>query len=211
MNTAPKLTANHMRQLFGRTIWVLRIVMPVYFVSWIIAIPGLSTVENISTFFLCVSAFALWFLGDFYVPVRDWFNTRYEVVIRKRQPDTQWLDFPLSNEFSIKPHTYYRKKLYTYPIGDYVYVIKDASASGYYKIGRTNNPSRRIGRFEVILPFTIHIMVIFQCTDAPLLEKALHLKYANKRVSGEWFKLSGFDVLELVEMDVNRATGYKDR
>jgi len=41
---------------------------------------------------------------------------------------------------------------WAYPVGRYVYVIQDVDVSRYCKIGRTNKPSKRLQRFDVVLP-----------------------------------------------------------
>ena len=84
--------------------------------------------------------------------------------------------------------------------GEYVYLIQDASASLYFKIGKTTNLHRRLKRFEVILPFKIHVVHIISCRNCSQTETRLHRKYAMNRVSGEWFQLTDADVLEIMSM-----------
>lgn len=70
----------------------------------------------------------------------------------------------------------------------YVYLIK--SASGFYKIGRTKDPSDRIKTFSVKLPFEVEYDHLIETGDMCTLEQNLHDHFANQRVNGEWFSLT---------------------
>jgi hypothetical protein len=74
----------------------------------------------------------------------------------------------------------------------YVYLLQ--SPTGYYKIGRTRDPSDRIKTFSVKLPFEVEYIIVISTFDMVKLETDLHHKYANKRIEGEWFELSSADV-----------------
>lgn len=78
-----------------------------------------------------------------------------------------------------------------------VYVLRNGP---YYKIGKSRNVAWRVQQLKVALPQeTFHVHTIE--TDEPdELERQLHLRYAAKRVRGEWFELDMFDVDELCEM-----------
>lgn len=82
----------------------------------------------------------------------------------------------------------------TTPRGEYIYVIKDIDISGYYKIGRTNDPSIRLSTFDVKLPFRIEVIAILTCKNAMQGERELHVRFASKRVRGEWFNLDDSDL-----------------
>ena len=83
-----------------------------------------------------------------------------------------------------------------HPAG-YVYVIQDTEFSKFYKIGRTNLPSRRISDIRNILPGESDIVAIVDTQDAPALEWQLHRRYAKSRKRGEWFALSDSQVREI--------------
>lgn len=72
----------------------------------------------------------------------------------------------------------------------YVYVLKDTSHSGQYKIGRTSHPKTRINNFSVELPIQTEILAILKTNDAASLERRLHDKFALYRTHGEWFELN---------------------
>lgn len=81
----------------------------------------------------------------------------------------------------------------------YVYLLKETNGI-HYKIGRTNNPENRVKEFGVKLPFKVEYTHLIQTDDMYALEAELHIRYASKRVDGEWFLLSEDDVLEIVSM-----------
>jgi hypothetical protein len=74
----------------------------------------------------------------------------------------------------------------------YVYLVQ--SPTGYYKIGRTNNPNNRLKTFGVQLPFEIEFVALISTDDMFDLEAQLHKKYETKRTGGEWFALDPADV-----------------
>ena len=86
-----------------------------------------------------------------------------------------------------------------HPAG-YVYVIQDIDISNLYKIGRTNNPSRRFKEFSLVLPFEIEVVAIVPTEDAPTLEWQLHQRYAEQRQRSEWFKLQDSHVKEICNL-----------
>jgi hypothetical protein len=78
--------------------------------------------------------------------------------------------------------------------GGYVYIIRDTDVTGYCKIGKTNNPQRRIGHFDTMLPFSTEVLCILETDNCSFLEYSLHRQYASKRVRGEWFALDDDDI-----------------
>lgn len=86
-----------------------------------------------------------------------------------------------------------------HPAG-YVYVIQDLDISKFYKIGRTNNPSRRFNELSQALPFAIEVVAVVETEDAPTLEWQLHQRYAEQRQRGEWFKLHDSHVREICDI-----------
>lgn len=74
----------------------------------------------------------------------------------------------------------------------YVYLLK--SPTGYYKIGRAKNPEKRLETFNVKLPFEVDFECLIYSDDMWFLERELHIKFKDKRVQGEWFKLDDEDI-----------------
>ena len=72
------------------------------------------------------------------------------------------------------------------------YIIKDSS-SKLFKIGRSINPRRRHRDIYTANPTTLLLMF---CNKD--IESDLHKKYKKKHVSGEWFRLSDVDLVEIL-------------
>ena len=79
-----------------------------------------------------------------------------------------------------------------------VYVIL-AEKTGLYKIGHTDNPDRRLKQLQRNSPDILDYAITISTDDALTKEKRLHEKYADKRVNGEWFKLTPEDVQSIWE------------
>ena len=65
---------------------------------------------------------------------------------------------------------------------------------GYYKIGRAKKLDQRVKRFEIKLPFEIELVCSVHSDDYVALERALHERFADRRVNGEWFALTQADI-----------------
>lgn len=76
--------------------------------------------------------------------------------------------------------------------GGFVYLLQ--SPTGAYKIGRTRDPKNRLKTFEIKLPFEVSFICTIQTTDMYRLEHDLHVRFAGKRVNGEWFVLEVEDI-----------------
>lgn len=75
--------------------------------------------------------------------------------------------------------------------GGFVYLL---AGGGLHKIGKTLSPEKRVRQIAAGLPFAIETLCILEAADRHQLERALHVKYAHKRVNGEWFDLDPEDV-----------------
>jgi len=79
--------------------------------------------------------------------------------------------------------------------GGFVYVIRDITVTGRYKIGRSTSVNRRFLEFAAKFPFQYTVIHIIASADSHELESVLHRQFAAKRVSGsEWFSLTPDDV-----------------
>jgi len=74
-----------------------------------------------------------------------------------------------------------------------IYVMIDKN-TGYYKIGRSINPSLREKTLQSEKPT---IEMIFNKEGKHSDEKKLHNMFKKNRVRGEWFDLSGSDLLKI--------------
>lgn len=72
----------------------------------------------------------------------------------------------------------------------YVYLMKN-NRNGYYKIGKSANPSFREKTLQAEDP---DISLIAKWHTEPRWEKILHQEYKSKRLRGEWFNLTAEDV-----------------
>jgi hypothetical protein len=64
---------------------------------------------------------------------------------------------------------------------------------GFYKIGIASNVARRLKEFQH-LPYEVRLIHSFHAENAEWAEVELHAKFADKRVRGEWFRLTPEDV-----------------
>ena len=75
----------------------------------------------------------------------------------------------------------------------YVYLVRDHG--GCYKIGRTTNLQRRIwDQISPVLPYPLELVAALATETPASLESTLHLIFDEKRLGGEWFKLTNDDV-----------------
>lgn len=94
---------------------------------------------------------------------------------------------------------------------EYVYVLKSGP---FFKIGRTNEFSKRIAQLKIQLPFEAELFKVINTNDSVKLERYLHRLYRSLRVNGEWFKLTPHDAVMLsiypCSVDYNNPQGFDD-
>lgn len=76
-------------------------------------------------------------------------------------------------------------------IAGYVYIL---NAGPYYKIGASQDVTRRIKQLSTVPPFDLELIHTIQTDDMYGLEETLHEQFAGKRKNGEWFELTDQDV-----------------
>jgi Meiotically up-regulated gene 113 len=86
----------------------------------------------------------------------------------------------------------------------FVYLIRGAS---FYKIGRSKDWEDR-RRAYAGFPFPVVLVCLHKTHQMEELEWALHIKYAEKRLRGEWFQLTQSDVDFIVSL--NTRVYYDD-
>ena len=84
-----------------------------------------------------------------------------------------------------------RNQYYNQVIEGYVYVF---ACNGYYKIGKSKNPEKRLLSFKTGTPFPIDIVQIYKSRNMNILEKLLHNLFSDKQIEGEWFNLNDDDI-----------------
>lgn len=72
-----------------------------------------------------------------------------------------------------------------------VYLIRSGE---YFKIGKTDDPSRRYGQIQLSVPGKVEEVHVLETDDPAGIEAYWHRRFASKRRAGEWFELSEADV-----------------
>ncbi len=114
----------------------------------------------------------------------------------KKQPVVKLTPKPIKVESN--PVTAHHRK------PNYVYLMKNIR-NGYYKIGRSIDPKVREKTLQAEDP---DIKMVFKVQAPKRLEKTLHQEYQEKRLRGEWFALTRFDVQKITRM-VNSTHGCR--
>lgn len=88
----------------------------------------------------------------------------------------------------------------------YIYLIH-CETTNYYKIGVSKiNLSTRLSNLQSGCPFTLTPIHCEHIKNTYKTEKMLHSRYANKRISGEWFEFGEKEVRAVVSEIQNAAT-----
>jgi Meiotically up-regulated gene 113 len=70
----------------------------------------------------------------------------------------------------------------------YIYLIKSLE-EGYYKIGISSRPSRRIEQLQTGNSSELKLINTYQSQHANQIETVLHNRYSHVRKVGEWYEL----------------------
>lgn len=82
----------------------------------------------------------------------------------------------------------------------YVYVILNPELE-HYKVGVSQDVSKRLAELQTGSSVALEVLMSIETSDPYSLEKELHARFAGKRLSGEWFKLT--------EQDLNVIAMYR--
>jgi Meiotically up-regulated gene 113/Homing endonuclease associated repeat len=74
----------------------------------------------------------------------------------------------------------------------HVYLLR---AGEYYKIGQSSDLEKRVKAINVALPDKATLEHAISTDDPPGIEAYWHRRFADRRMNGEWFKLSRADIL----------------
>jgi Meiotically Up-regulated Gene 113 (MUG113) protein len=69
-----------------------------------------------------------------------------------------------------------------------VYFIQCNGDDGPVKIGIAVDPNRRLSELRIGCPYPMRLLGVGAFPDADLAERALHARFHNARIHGEWFK-----------------------
>lgn len=84
----------------------------------------------------------------------------------------------------------------------YVIYLDDSLSERFYKIGMAKTFIPRLMAHQCSSPFDICVACAFFVGNMRATERHLHDKFADKRVRGEWFKLTEKDIVEISKMAV---------
>lgn len=129
--------------------------------------------------------------------------SRLKEEIMYMNTDLQFLKFDktILEEYLENSRPTYKKMLSKNAINSgsigFVYVIR--TVGDYYKIGKTTSLERRFPEIKLQLPYKeFEAILIIETNDKDELERLLHLHFQRKRTNGEWFRLTDFDINEII-------------
>lgn len=81
----------------------------------------------------------------------------------------------------------------------YFFMARDGDGPMYVKVGRSDNPIKRIGEVQTGCPFPIIKAGMVKCLSldqTKRIERDIHCRLQNRHTSGEWFKFDWSDPME---------------
>lgn len=78
----------------------------------------------------------------------------------------------------------------------YVYVVyfRDSNKETFFKVGLATDIRNRFRQHQTSIPFKLYIAISYYTEDMRQEEKELHKIFNDKRIQGEWFKLTKKDL-----------------
>ncbi|HVW58424.1 MAG TPA: GIY-YIG nuclease family protein [Puia sp.] len=74
-----------------------------------------------------------------------------------------------------------------------VYILK--TGKDLYKIGKTRDLQRRLANYHTHLPILFRVVRQYPAANMDELEESLHIVFQHRRVKGEWFRLTGQELI----------------
>lgn len=88
------------------------------------------------------------------------------------------------------------------PVAGFIYAIFIDAPERFYKIGMAARFDARFDQHQCASPFDIGVACAYFVGDMRAEERALHEKFTDKRVRGEWFRLNEADVREIAQRGI---------
>jgi len=83
----------------------------------------------------------------------------------------------------------------------YIYIISNPSFPGWYKVGRTNNPERRLLAYQTSDPLRSYkLEFVKKVIDISTHENAVYSKIENR---GEWIKTELESLIKVIDIIEN--------
>lgn len=82
--------------------------------------------------------------------------------------------------------------------GGFVYIIQ-LGETDHYKIGMSIDVDKRLKQLQSRCPIPLKIVYRWFGYDYRYFEKALHDQFRKKHVTGEWFRLTTEDIMNLID------------
>lgn len=89
-----------------------------------------------------------------------------------------------------------------------IYLIR-SKENGYYKIGISKNPQKRLKQLQTGNASELEIIHLYKTEYASKIEKTLHNLYSHNRLEGEWFDLSIVEALNIKEQIKKIENNFK--
>ena len=102
---------------------------------------------------------------------------------------------------SHQPSLTEQPKLPRKSIPGWVYLVK-AEDINQYKIGQSKAPNIRLKALQKQSPIKLTLIHLIQCADVGKAEANLHKRFADYKVSGEWFELDQVSVDYIKSLEV---------
>jgi len=71
----------------------------------------------------------------------------------------------------------------------HIYLIQSLE-TGYYKIGISKHPNKRIKELQTGSPCELRLVQVFKSEHCITIEKTFHNMFSHLHMEGEWFNLS---------------------
>lgn len=96
----------------------------------------------------------------------------------------------------------------------FIYLIKEDSINGYYKIGMSIDINARLISLQCGNPYNLKIVSSYYTDNMVQEEEEWHNKFKESRINGEWFSLNDIEIdlfLKRTSKDINSHIDYLEK